>query len=132
MSVRVCVDMRRDLCSVCFTHPVKSKTALSVFINLPPLFSSLSRLCGVKCVCPCVSSDSQKGNVQQVGGRSRVCTTHALSVFLSFCLFVLLMFPSQSRFCSLRSPDLRRENKRPRPSRTPGTELIAYWHKMKI
>lgn len=30
------VDMRSKLCLVCFTHPVKSKTALSVFISLPP------------------------------------------------------------------------------------------------
>lgn len=74
MSVRACVDMSRDLCLVCFTHPVKSKTALSVFINLPPPFCSLSPLFGVKFVCPCVSSDCQKGYVQQVGGRNGVCT----------------------------------------------------------
>lgn len=68
-----------------------------------PSSSSLlsdTALCGKVCMCVCVfivCCDCQKGNVQQVDGWSRVCTTQCvLSLFLS-----LFTFTSPSRLCLL-------------------------------
>lgn len=53
---------------VSFTHPVKCKTALSVFYQ-PSSTSFFSQ--SLHCVC----CHCRKRNVQQVGVRSKVCTT---------------------------------------------------------
>lgn len=78
---------------VCFTHPVKSKTALSVFINLPPrspLFLPVTALCGKECVCVSVLS--------LPNGTCATGRLHNIARFFCLCL-VDVYLPFSPVFC---------------------------------